>query len=316
MAKIFPLKAAKLKELRKEYIHTKNEIAIRPAVYTVNSENSIGDLLFESKNVYFAFDSIRTEDCRYTYDSIDVKDSMDIYHVGWAELMYECHAITNVFNGRFVHFCYDNSNITYCDCVQNSKNLFGCAGLNQKKYCILNKQYTKEEYEELVPKIIAHMKKTGEWGEFFPINLSPFAYNQSRVQEFFPLTKEETLAQGYRWSDYEAPAPQANKTIPTTDLPETIQEIDDDILSTAILCEISNKHFGIVKQELAFYRKNSLPLPRRHPDQRYLDRIAQRTPQKLWQRPCTKCGKEMWSSHAISTPAKAYCQNCYLSEVY
>jgi len=31
------------------------------------------------------------------------------------------------------------------------------------KYCILNKQYSKEEYEELVPKIIEHMQKTGEW---------------------------------------------------------------------------------------------------------------------------------------------------------
>jgi hypothetical protein len=27
-----------------------------------------------------------------------------------------------------------------------------------KEYCILNKQYTKEEYEILVPKIIEHMK--------------------------------------------------------------------------------------------------------------------------------------------------------------
>ena len=33
------------------------------------------------------------------------------------------------------------------------------SSLRNKSYCILNKQYTKEEYEELVPKIIEHMMK-------------------------------------------------------------------------------------------------------------------------------------------------------------
>jgi hypothetical protein len=36
-------------------------------------------------------------------------------------------------------------------------------GLHDKSYCILNKQYTKEEYEELVPKIIEKMMKDDEW---------------------------------------------------------------------------------------------------------------------------------------------------------
>lgn len=44
----------------------------------------------------------------------------------------------------------------YCFATKNS---FGCFGLQNKSYCILNKQYTKEEYEVLVPKIIEHMKK-------------------------------------------------------------------------------------------------------------------------------------------------------------
>jgi len=63
--------------------------------------------------------------------------------------------------------------------------------LNTAKYCILNKQYTKEEYEKLMPKIIEYMEKTEEWGEFFPASLSPFGYNETIAMEYFPLTREE-----------------------------------------------------------------------------------------------------------------------------
>ncbi|MDP2625080.1 MAG: hypothetical protein Q8P27_02735 [Candidatus Peregrinibacteria bacterium] len=316
MEKMFPLSADQLKELKKEYIHIKNEIAIRPAVYTVNSEASLGDLLFESKNVYYGFDSINVEDSRYIYDAIDVKDSMDLYHVGWSELSYECHAVTNSFQARFCHFSYDNNFVDYCDCVHNSKNLFGCAGLTREEYCILNKKYSKEEYEILVPRIIEHMKKTDEWGEFFPINFSPFAYNQGRVQEYYPLNKETATTKGYRWSDYVPASPPLNNSIQAQDLPQTINQVDDSILEKAILCERTGRAIRIMKGELKFYRNNRLPLPRVHPDERYWDRIAQRMPRSLWKRPCLKCQSEIWTSHSPETPANMYCKPCYEKVVY
>jgi len=37
------------------------------------------------------------------------------------------------------------------------------------------------------------MMKTGEWGEFFPASLSPFGYNETVAQEYFPLSREEVL---------------------------------------------------------------------------------------------------------------------------
>ncbi len=73
--------------------------------------------------------------------------------------------------------------------VKRSSNCFLCVNLENKKYCILNKQYSKEEYEVLVPQIIEHMQKTGEWGEFFPVCLSPFGYNETVAQEHFKLDR-------------------------------------------------------------------------------------------------------------------------------
>lgn len=316
MADIFPLSHAALTQQRENYLRMKERIAVHPATYHVQSESCTGDLLFTSKNCVECFDSINMQDCRFCFDGIDLKDSMDIYHVGWAELMYECHAIANGYRCIACHFTYDNKNAMYCDCTQNSHDLFGCAGLNQSSFCILNKQYTKDAYEALVPKIITHMQKTGEWGEFFPLQFSPFGYNQSRAQEYHPLTKQEAASRLIPWSAYESPAPDAEKTVLAKLLPEFTTEIPDDVLRWTIKCEISGKSFRLIKQELDFYRKTGLPVPRRHPDVRYQDRMALRNPRKLWERTCDKCEKSISSSYAPERPTIVYCEECYLKEVY
>ena len=59
-------------------------------------------------------------------------------------------------------------------------------------------------------------------------------------------------------------------------LPDTIQEVEDSILQYAIVCEITSKLFRLQPQELAFYRKHNIPIPRRHPDQRHAERLALR----------------------------------------
>ncbi len=113
----------------------------------------------------------------------------------------------------------------------------------------------------------------GEWWEFFPKNFSPLGYDDTVCQILKPLTKEEAFAGWYNWSGYEAPFPKVEKIIPANKLPDTIKEVPGDILNWAIECEVSGKPFRIIQQELEFYRKHALPIPKRHPDQRYLDRL-------------------------------------------
>jgi hypothetical protein len=54
------------------------------------------------------------------------------------------------------------------------------------RYCIFNMQYTKSEYEILAPQLISHMQDLGEWGEFFPMHISPFSYSESLAGEIYP----------------------------------------------------------------------------------------------------------------------------------
>jgi hypothetical protein len=80
-----------------------------------------------------------------------------------------------------------------------------------------------------------------------------------------------------------------DKIIPADKLPNNIKDIPDDILNRAIKCEKTQKPFKIIPQELEFYRKHDLQLPKRHPDQRHLDRMELRNPRKLFSRKCDKC---------------------------
>jgi hypothetical protein len=98
-------------------------------------------------------------------------------------------------------------------------------------------------------------------------------------------------------------------------LPADIKDIPDDILNWAVECEVTSKPFRIIKQELDFYRKHSLPIPRRHPDQRHLDRMSLRNPRRLYDRSCDKCGVDIRTTYSPDRSEIVYCEGCYGEEM-
>lgn len=283
------------------------------------NENCTGDHIYNSKNSHNCFDSKDLEDCKNCYKvSINVKDCQD--YSSWgdnAELVYYSSACGDNINK--LAFCTTTAtnmnNAYYCDQCVSCNNVFGCMGLNKKKYCILNKQYTKEEYEEMVPKIIEHMKKHEEWGEYFPKSICPFGYNETIAMEYFPKTKEEAIKAGYKWNEYKQESPKASKIIKGKDLPETINEIDDSILDNAIECEVTGRLFKITEQELKMYKRLNLPIPSKHYDVRHQERMDRRLPRKLFERKCDKCGQEIKTPYLQDSQEIVYCESCYLKEV-
>ena len=120
----------------------------------------------------------------------------------------------------------------------------------------------------------------------------------------------------FHWSDYEPPFPQVEKIIPASKLPDDIASIPDDILNWAIECEVTGKPFRIIKQELEFYRKHHIPIPRKHPDQRHLERMQQRNPRKLFHRKCDQCQKPIQTTYSPERKERVYCESCYEKEMY
>src|SRR3989338_1011493 len=136
---------------------------------------------------------------------------MDVVGIGSGELNYESVATTyDGFKGRFGLIGDGVRDSHYTDSCFQSTELFGCISLRNKKNCILNKQYTKEEYDILSSKIKEHMNvmpfigynnREYKYGDFYPSEICPFAYNESWTHEYFPLTKQEALLHGYKWKE-------------------------------------------------------------------------------------------------------------------
>jgi hypothetical protein len=278
--------------------------------------NCVGNSLFNCKNIINSFDCDGVEDSRYIYSASPIKNSIDLYHVGWGtELSYELHAGKGDYLCKFCHLCYDNRNLEYCDTCQNSHDLFGCISINKGEYMILNKKYSKEEYLELKEKIIEHMKRAGEYGQFFPPQIAPVCYNETQGNYYIPLTKEEVLSRGWLWED-KIPGIFGKETIQPEDLKDTIEEIDDAITEEILKCVKCTKNYNIIPDELTFYRNEKIPIPRECPDCRYKRRFAMRLPRRLWDRKCMKCDKDIKTSYSPDRPEIVYCEECYKREVY
>ena len=299
------------------------EFFLQFPVKAVRGEQNVdcyGDNLNNSKNSVQCFDCNEQQDCRYCTDCMmPAKDNLDVHIWGnGLELTYNSCVCgensRNIVSGYYVS--QGCSNVYYsCFCSRSSTNLFGCIGLRHKNHCILNKQYTPEQYAEITAKIVEQMQFQGQWGEFFSPETSAFGYNETMAQTFFPLTKEQAEQRGFQWSDYEAPI-EATKTIQASQLPDDQTAVPDDVLNWAIICEVTARPFKIVKQELDFCRTHKVPLPRRHPDQRHADRFAHKNPYILWDRRCAKCNKDMQTSYAPDRPEIVWCEECFLKEVY
>ncbi|MFA6515124.1 MAG: hypothetical protein WCT42_02555 [Candidatus Paceibacterota bacterium] len=311
--------------------------------HSKNIKNS--DLVREGENIKY---------CQYLQELPGCKDCYD--YTSWgdsARFVYECSACGIGVNN--IKFCYNVQenvhDIEYSYMCSGSSDLFGCVGLKKKQYCIFNKQYKKEEYFELVNKIKKHMdempyvSKKGiiyKYGEFFPAEFSPFAYNETIAIEYFTLSKEEAIKENYLWRD----SKDRNYliTLKSEDLPDDIKDVNNDITSETISCMCNGNcshqcttAFKIIPEELQFYRKLNLPLPRYCFKCRSGERLKQRTLLQTVKRKCQctgdgtdnnsyknntvhsheskHCNVEFETNY-INENDLLYCEKCYQQEVY
>jgi hypothetical protein len=260
-----------------------------------------GDYIEGSKNVHDSYMTFKMEDSRYCTYTTGGKDCYDFTNYAeTSELLYETlQAGDHISRVRWSFFVVTGvRDVDYSMFIIGGNNLFGCVGLRKKEYCILNKQYTPEEYSKLRTKIIEGMKTRGEWGEFFSPEFSPFAYNETTAYEHFPLTRDEVLAKGYEWRERE----------------KSNYQIGGDVVA----CEHggSCEHdcpgaFRLVPAEKEFYTKMRLPPPTQCPNCRHAARLVWRNPIKLYDRVCANCGEKIRTSYAPDRLEVVYCEICY-----
>jgi len=309
-----------------------------------NAEDVTGYTIKNSRNCHSCFWVSDLENCKYVLYVNDAKDAMDVNN-GCCVMSLQYEVCTTGVNASNIKFSVDTwpevTNITYSDsCRDGADNLFGCVSLRKSKFCILNKQYTREEYQTLIPRIIDQMQihpyadqqgRVYSYGEFFPTELSPYAYNDSKAQEHFPLSQQEAEKRGLVWHQVAHESrPMTRKSI---DLPDHINNAPETITKDVIGCAHDgdcdhrcSRVYIILPQELRFYRTMNLPLPRLCPNCRYHERLSQLNPIHLWPRQCM-CAKTSHATHTGPCPAMfqtsyapdrpeiVYCEPCYQSEV-
>lgn len=215
-----------------------------------NSEQSSGCYLDHCNHVYECEFGENLEDCGWSTGAF----GKDIWRgeVYRGELGYQ----SAVLSGRlgFCNSINTGSENFYSYMIFSSNSCFGCAMLKQKSYCILNKQYSKEQYEELVPRIIAHMKSTGEWGQFFPSRYAPHLYEETQAGEM-----------GGQRSEVRGQRLVAGSIESSVNIPDPIQEKDlASLAQQTFRCALSGRPYKMVMQELRFYLRQNIPLPRVH----------------------------------------------------
>ena len=295
-----------------------------------NVVNSTGNYMTNVKNDKHCFHSYDAEDNAYCIHAWrEAKNCMDCNTAGrTAELIYNSLNIgMQCSNVICSYYCWESNFMQYCLNCPNSNNCFGCVGLIQGSYCILNKQYIKEEYKKLRAEIIEQMKKEGIYGEFFPKEFSPLGYDESSVMDEFPLTKEDALTQGFKWEDTPR-GTYGKETIDWKNFPDSILELssDFDVSKEVFVCIECNKNYRVIIDELGFYRRMKIPIPRNCPECRHTRRLKNRGPNKLWHRQCMcdkshahhegRCEVEFETSYAPDRPEIIYCEKCYQQEVY
>lgn len=329
---------AEVNKIKEKFEELKLKVP-RKYIHGTHNKNVSGEYINNSKDSFNCFELVGGENIRYSHNLVSkVEDSYDYTNWGEnSEMVYEaCSCGDNCQNIKFCFDCWPAmQDSEYCLDCHSCSNLFGCVGLRSKSYCILNKQYSKEEYSVLREKIISHMKERKEYGEFFPVELSPLAYNETMAVEYFPKSKEQALKEGYSWRDK---TPSEYKiTLETVDLPDDIKSTTDDILKEIIRCGSCKNAYRIIEPELKFYRRFLIPLPRLCPNCRHFQRLKQRNPFKLWHRKCQcqgvksengkydnfakhshenqPCSNEFETSYAPDRPEIVYCESCYQQEV-
>ncbi len=282
--------------------------------HIVSSENSSGDYLKSCNNCFNCYDSSDSQDLSNTIFAAKAKDTHNSSMLGdQTELGYDIISTSNCYNSRHSYGVLDSYNVEYSDLTINSHDIFGGVCMQKKEYCILNKQYSKSDFETMRQRLIEHMKKTGEWGKFLPKNLSCFGYNESCAQEYYPLSKADVLKEGYSWYDRDNLNSYQG---PLIEVPDQISQVPDSITKEILTCATCKRNYRIVQQELNFYQDFGIAAPHQCHTCRYNLRQSFRNPRVLWDRNCMNCNVALKTTYAPERTETIYCESCYLKAIF
>lgn len=292
--------------LKKDAIHREN--------FNLKTTNSIGNYLTNCDKCVNVFAYEDSQNCRNQLRGLGNKDCIDQMGIfgttensGNNSCVYYSYEVknSNWSSGRYSEYLEICDEVEYC---------FGCIGLRKKKYCILNKQYNKEEYEKLKAEIISDMEKRGEYGKFLPYSMGLCAYNLSVATLYFPdVKKEAIIKKGGYWSEENLSSQDGMSSL---DLPDSIKDTKKDITTQALICPETKYRFNISPAEYEFHKRKNFALPRIHFDLRMLQKARKTAILKSYPYKCFYCRKAIMAYYPPEWGYKNIaCEECYKQNI-
>jgi len=141
-------------DFSKPFLEQLIELDKKVPIYGLNAQRMINSPYSSNatalKNCYLCFNSNDSEDCMYG-NAVDYsKDCIDNSHINHSERCYESFWFSGCYQCHFSIMCAECYNLYFCRNCLGCSNCLGCANLRKSSYCIFNKQYTKEEYQEKI----------------------------------------------------------------------------------------------------------------------------------------------------------------------
>lgn len=245
-----------MKKLEKHFLEQIQQKALHRANMNMNCENVTGNFVVNSKNCENTSLYQETEN---TVNAIRGYKDSDCMFVVWlldSNLCYNIGQSSYLYNVKFSSYCTRCKDSEYLDNCLDCNDCFWCMWLKGQEYCILNKQYTREEYRINVEKIKQKMIADGEYGKFLPYNMSYSGYNTTVARFYYPETKESIAKLWGFWEDDE----DESTKVEWYDLPDNIRDVPDITASKAIICDVTWKPFNYLPQVIAFHKKHRIPL--------------------------------------------------------
>lgn len=341
-----------VKELQKEF---KEFVNLHPHkwVNNTNAENSIGTQINNTKNMIFGFWTDDNNDSFYCGIQGRSQNVIDVEASSMSEMIYNSIGSTKMYGSMVeVGNFWELKNSYYGLYVWWGSNILWCFWLINQEYCILNKKYSKEERELLAQKIAKELQSKGKRGEFFDTELSPFPYNDTVTNKYFPIKNiktnneiqtinpnwigtveilepekfisnaildlwgEEKFKIKRRTKNQEINLPEKVKAIKVNEVPDNIDDVQQDILNKVVLCEVTGRPFRIMKLELDFHKQYGLALPTRYPEYRDEQRFTILPSRFLDLVTCQKCWKETICEYKSIYEYKIRCEECYNKEMF
>ncbi|MDD2943649.1 MAG: hypothetical protein PHC51_11875 [bacterium] len=257
LAEYYPSDTVRLAQLLRAQSMQIDNTSRDEIITGTRNESVSGRHIFDSGYVNNSSDIKRSRDMVHCQTVQDGQDCIDLsFSGGPIKFCNECLTVSNCERVHYSHLLSNCSDSFYSEFCHSSSFLFGCNGLKNKSYCILNRQYSADEYEAVKKKIVESMIRNGEWGEFFPAEMSPFTYQESIASEYYPLKNKSSGEDKVSF--------------------EVRQALPFDETAGIYTCQLSGERYRVTKQEKIFYERKQFPIPAIAPLLRHKDRMAKR----------------------------------------